>query len=50
MRYLYLIYLWLIVAPILLVLTIITCIVTIIGCLFNDNWWGYYPPKLWAMT
>ncbi len=50
MRYLYLLYLWLIAAPILLVLTIITCIVTIIGCLFNDNWWGYYPPKLWAMV
>ena len=50
MKYLYLIYHWLIAAPILLVLTMLTAIVTIIGAQFNDDWWGYYPPKWWCMA
>lgn len=50
MKYFYIIFQWLIIAPILLVLTILTTMATIVGCLFNDNWWGYYPPKLWSMA
>lgn len=48
MRILFRIYQWVIVAPILLVLTIITAILTIVGGLFDSNWWGYYPPRIWA--
>lgn len=49
MKYLFAIYQWLIAAPILLVVTIIVALLTIIGCLFNDKWWGYYPAKCWSM-
>ena len=45
---LYRIYHYCIAAPILLVLTIITCIITIVGCLFDSDYWGYYPAKWWA--
>jgi 1-acyl-sn-glycerol-3-phosphate acyltransferase len=48
MKFLFHIYQWLIAAPILLALTIITAILTILGGLFNSDWWGYYPPKIWA--
>ena len=35
--------------PILLVLTILTALVTMIGCrLGNGDFWGYYPGKLWS--
>ncbi len=46
--FLFRIYQWVIAAPILLVLTIITALVTMIGTYFNKNWWAYYPPRLWA--
>lgn len=40
---------WVIIFPIFLVITIITSIVTMIGCiLFGNRIWGYYPPKIWA--
>lgn len=43
------IYQWLIAVPIILVLTLVTAVVTGIGCaLLNRDWWGYYPPRLWA--
>ena len=48
MNILYRIYHYCIAAPIILVLTIITCLFTIVGCLFNSNYWGYYPAKWWA--
>ncbi len=49
MIYLFRIYQWLIAAPILLILTILTALVTIIGSsLGGSQWWGYYPPKLWS--
>lgn len=50
MKYLYLIYHWLIAAPIILVLTILTAVVTIIGTLFSEDWFSYYPPKWWSMA
>lgn len=49
MIYLFRIYQWLIAAPILLVLTILTALTTAIGSILGDiNWWGYYPPKIWS--
>ena len=49
MIYLYRIYQWCIVSPIMLVLSILTAIITIIGCLlFKQDYWGYFPAKWWA--
>lgn len=49
MMFLYNIYKWLIAYPILVVITLMTAIVTGLGCvLFNSNWWGYYPPHIWG--
>lgn len=48
MKVIFFIYQWFIAAPIMLVATIITAIVTMVGCLFNSNYWGYYPAKWWS--
>lgn len=49
MKYLYRIYQIIIALPIVLVLTIMTSLVTSVGCLLgNGHFWGYYPPKIWA--
>ena len=49
MKLLFGIYQYLIAFPILVVLTIITAILTLIGSpLFSHQWWGYYPPRIWA--
>lgn len=49
MRLFYFIYQWFIAFPILLVATIITALVTIIGCrLGNGDFWGYYPGRYWS--
>lgn len=49
MIWLYRIYQWLIAAPILLVLTILTALVTIITCpVFGSRLCGYYPPHIWS--
>lgn len=46
---LYRIYQLVIMAPLLLVATIITAVLTIIGCLLGGGrWWGYYPAHLWG--
>ena len=46
---LYRIYQLCIMAPVLLVATIITALVTAIGSiLFGGKWWGYWPPHCWA--
>ncbi len=50
MIYLYRIYQWCIVSPIMLVLSIITALITIVGTLFNQDYWGYFPAKWWART
>ena len=34
--------------PLLLVLTLLTALVTIVGSLFNAHVWGYYPGKVWS--
>ncbi len=47
--FLYHIYKWIIAYPLLIVITLITAIVTGLGCVFfNSNWWGYYPPHIWG--
>lgn len=49
MIYLFRIYQWLIAAPILLVITFLTCIVTFLSVwLFGHSWGGYYPARLWS--
>ena len=49
MKILYYIYQICIALPILLVLTILTAIVTIIGSLVGGaHFWGYYPGKIWV--
>lgn len=46
---LYRIYLFLIAAPILLVATLLAALITSIGSIiFGGNWWGYWPPHIWA--
>ena len=48
-KVLFFIYQWFIAGPILLVLTILTALTTIIGAtLGSADYWGYYPPRLWA--
>ena len=49
MKYIYRIYQLFIALPIILFASLLTSIVTIIGCfLGNGHFWGYYPGKLWA--
>lgn len=49
MRALYFLYQWFIAVPLLIVITLLTCIVTIIGgAIGNPDFWGYYPPMIWA--
>ncbi len=49
MKILYYIYQVCIALPILLVLTILTALITIVGCtLGSAHFWGYYPGKVWS--
>jgi len=49
MKNLYYIYQIFIALPILLVLTILTALITIVGCtLGSAHFWGYYPGKIWS--
>lgn len=49
MRILYIIYQWLIAVPILLLVTIVTAVLTVVGCALGDDAvWGYYPGRYWA--
>ena len=42
-------YQWIIVMPIMVVITIMTALITIIGCfLGNHRVWGYYPGLIWS--
>lgn len=46
---LYLLYEIFIFLPIFIPATILTAIITIVGCLIGDsNFWGYYPAKYWS--
>ena len=46
--YLFWVYQWLIAAPVMLVATFITALVTMIGCQLSSEYWGYYPAKWWS--
>ena len=49
MKALYRIYQWLIAAPLFIVATFITAILTSVGSiLFNGDFWGYWPPHYWS--
>lgn len=49
MKILYILYQIFIALPILLVLTLITALITILGSwLGNAHFWGYYPGKVWS--
>lgn len=45
---LYKVYQLCIAAPLIILATILTALVTIVGGLFNAHFWGYYPGKLWS--
>ena len=48
-RIVYLVYLWLIFLPIFLVLTILTAVTTIAGCLLGgERIFSYYPGMIWS--
>lgn len=49
LKFLFLIYQWLIAGPILLVATALTAIITSLGSIMgNRDWWGYWPPHVWS--
>ncbi|MBD9300599.1 MAG: 1-acyl-sn-glycerol-3-phosphate acyltransferase [Prevotella sp.] len=49
MKYLYRLYQLLVCLPILLLASVITSLVTVLGCMIgNGHFWGYYPGKLWS--
>lgn len=49
MKFLYLLYHWLIAVPLFIVCTALTAITTSIGSiLFSVNFWGYWPPHYWS--
>ncbi len=48
MKVVYFLYQWLIAAPIFVVVTFFTAIITILGSLAGTHFWGYYPAHLWS--
>ena len=49
MKYLYRLWQLVIVLPLFLIFTILTALVTIVGCILgNGHFWGYYPGRLWS--
>ena len=48
LRILYLVYLWLFFVPVFVVLTIITALTVIVGCLLGgEKIFAYYPGMIW---
>ena len=48
-RVLYLVYLWVIAVPVFLVLTVLTAVTTIVGCLLGgERIFSYYPGMIWS--
>ena len=48
-RILYIVYLWLFFVPVFLVLTILTAVTVIIGCLLGgEKIFAYYPGMIWS--
>lgn len=49
MIYIYRVYQFLIMMPLMIAVTIVTAVITIVACaLGGGRWWGYYPAKIWA--
>lgn len=49
MKLIYRVYQLIIATPIILVATILTSLVTTVGCIIgNGHFWGYYPGKIWS--
>ena len=48
MKALYLLYQIFIALPIMIVVTIIVALVTMIGSIFDDRFWGYWPGMIWG--
>lgn len=43
------VYQWLIFIPILILSSIVTAVIVMIGCTIGNNkFWGYYPPRIWS--
>lgn len=48
-RVLIFLYQWVILIPVLIVLTLITAVIVIVfSSIFGNKYWGYYPPKWWS--
>ena len=47
-RALYLVYQICIALPLMIVITIIVALTTMIGSIFNDRFWGYWPGMIWG--
>lgn len=48
MKYLYIAYQYLIALPVMIVVTIVAALVCIVGCLFDNRFWGYWPGMIWG--
>ncbi len=49
LRILYFVYQWVIVLPMMLLLTLLTALTVIIGCTFGKcDFWAYYPGRIWS--
>lgn len=49
MKYIYRLYQLFVCLPIALVATVLTALVTVIGCMAGDgHFWGYYPGRIWS--
>jgi 1-acyl-sn-glycerol-3-phosphate acyltransferase len=49
MKYLYRIYQLFIALPLVVIASIITSVVTVVGCFLGDgHFWGYHPGRLWS--
>lgn len=49
MKVLYAAYQWLIAAPVFIIATFLTAIITAVGCAVgNPEFWGYWPPHWWS--
>lgn len=49
LRFFYCLYQLCVVVPIVLIATVLTAVVTIVGCAVGDgHFWGYYPGKWWS--
>jgi len=45
----YIIYEIFVAAPIFVIITMLTALITMIGCTFGrQSWWGYWPPCIWS--